>query len=74
MFYCINTQSQIVSDPKMAVQKACDLWSYLSKDEPDNQARPQTLEQFTVMLVRESARKMVHLTNFSVELGLRIPR
>lgn len=58
----------------MAIQKIRELWSYLSKDEPDNQARPHTLEQFALMLARESARKMVHLTNYSVVLILRIPR
>lgn len=65
---------QIITDPKMAIQKARELWDYLSKDEPDNQARPHTLEQFALMLARESARKVVHLTNFTAELVLRIPR
>lgn len=40
------------------------LWNYLSADEPENQARPQTLEQLIVLLTRETARKMVHVTNF----------
>ncbi len=40
------------------------LWNYLSEDEPENQARPQTLEQLIVLLTRESARKMVHVTNY----------
>lgn len=40
------------------------LWNYLSADEPENQARPQTLEQLIVLLTREMARKMVHVTNF----------
>lgn len=58
----------------MAITKAGELWSYLSKDEPDNQARPNTLEQLIVLLTRESARKAVHLTNYALSSVKQIPR
>lgn len=49
----------------MAFQKGKELWGSLSKDEPENQARPETLEQLIVMLSRESARRIVHFVNFT---------
>ena len=58
----------------MALQKARELWDYLSQDEPENQARPATLEQLIVMLTRESARRMVHLVNFSANFASNLPR
>ncbi|XP_052835711.1 lipid storage droplets surface-binding protein 1 isoform X1 [Drosophila gunungcola] len=64
----------IATDPKQAVQKAKELWIYLSADEPENQARPATLEQLIVLLTRESARRVVHLVNFSAHLAANIPR
>lgn len=64
----------IVRDPRQACRRAAELWQYLSGDEPDNQARPQTLEQLIVLMVRESARKGVHLTNLAVRVVARIPR
>ncbi|XP_030369370.1 lipid storage droplets surface-binding protein 1 isoform X2 [Scaptodrosophila lebanonensis] len=64
----------IATDPKLAMQKAKELWSYLSADEPENQARPETLEQLIVLLTRESARRVVHLVNFSASVAARIPR
>ncbi|XP_017111711.1 lipid storage droplets surface-binding protein 1 isoform X2 [Drosophila elegans] len=64
----------IATDPKQAVQKAKELWIYLSADEPENQARPATLEQLIVLLTRESARRVVHLVNFSAHVAANIPR
>lgn len=64
----------IATDPKQAVQKAKELWVYLSADEPENQARPATLEQLIVLLTRESARRVVHLVNFSAHVAANIPR
>ncbi|XP_022224606.2 lipid storage droplets surface-binding protein 1 [Drosophila obscura] len=64
----------IASDPKQAMQKAKELWAYLSADEPENQARPATLEQLIVLLTRESARRVVHLVNFSATVASNIPR
>ncbi|XP_017040152.1 lipid storage droplets surface-binding protein 1 isoform X2 [Drosophila ficusphila] len=64
----------IATDPKQAVQKAKELWVYLSADEPENQARPATLEQLIVLLTRESARRVVHLVNFSANVAANIPR
>ncbi|KFB41136.1 AGAP002890-PA-like protein [Anopheles sinensis] len=63
----------IATNPRLAMQKAIELWRYLSKDEPENQARPQTLEQVAVLLTRESARKMVHLINFVTTGVTRVP-
>ncbi|XP_055849785.1 lipid storage droplets surface-binding protein 1 isoform X2 [Episyrphus balteatus] len=64
----------IATDPKMALQKARELWNYLSQDEPENQARPNTLEQLIVLLTRESARRLVHLINFTTGVAQTIPR
>ncbi|XP_065721833.1 lipid storage droplets surface-binding protein 1 isoform X4 [Drosophila suzukii] len=64
----------IATDPKQAVQKAKELWVYLSADEPENQARPATLEQLILLLTRESARRVVHLVNFSAHMAANIPR
>ncbi|XP_067618079.1 lipid storage droplets surface-binding protein 1 isoform X2 [Eurosta solidaginis] len=64
----------IATDPKLALQKAKELWGYLSKDEPENQARPVSLEQLIVLLTRESARRLVHLVNFSATLAASIPK
>lgn len=55
----------MVTDPKLALQKGRELWANLSKDEPENQARPETLEQLIVLLTRESARRVVHFINFT---------
>ncbi|XP_050069698.1 lipid storage droplets surface-binding protein 1 isoform X5 [Anopheles maculipalpis] len=64
----------IATNPREAMQKAVELWRYLSKDEPENQARPDTLEQLAVLLTRESARKMVHLINFVTGAVTRVPK
>lgn len=45
--------------------KGRELWASLSKNEPENQARPETLEQLIVMLTRESTRRIVHFVNFT---------
>ncbi|KAJ6642306.1 Lipid storage droplets surface-binding protein 1 [Pseudolycoriella hygida] len=58
----------LLTNPKQAIIEAKKLWNYLSEDEPENQARPQTLEQLIVLLTRESARKLVHVTNFLFRL------
>ncbi|KAF7282872.1 lipid storage droplets surface-binding protein 1-like isoform X3 [Rhynchophorus ferrugineus] len=55
----------IATDPALALQKGKELWATLSKDEPENQARPENLEQLIVLLTRESARRVVHLVNFT---------
>lgn len=55
----------IATDPKQALQKGRELWADLSKDEPENQARPQTIEELIVLITRESARRMVHLANYT---------
>lgn len=54
--------------------KAKELWRYLSLDEPENQARPTSLEQLIVMLSREAARCMVHVVNFSLNGIARVPK
>ena len=66
--------AQIVTDPKLAMQKAKALWGSLSQPEPENQARPETLEQFLVLLTRESTRRIVHLVNGTMALAARTPR
>lgn len=64
----------LVRDPRQAYRRAGELWQYLSDEEPDNQARPRTLEQLIVLVVREAARKAVHLTNYVVRTTAKIPR
>lgn len=55
---------QVATDPQLAYQKAQELWAHLSKDEPENQHRPENIEELLVLLTRESARRVVHLINF----------
>ncbi|XP_026475145.1 lipid storage droplets surface-binding protein 1-like [Ctenocephalides felis] len=64
----------IATDPRLAMRKARELWHSLSLDEPENQARPDTLEQLLVMLARESARRLVHLVNYAGEGVSNLPR
>nr|CAD7413376.1 unnamed protein product [Timema cristinae] len=59
----IQLAELLARDPKAVKEKAMALWVELSKNEPENQARPTTLEQLLVMLTRESARRVVHLAN-----------
>jgi hypothetical protein len=59
--------SQLAKDPKALKEKLAALWTELSKDEPENQERPTNLEQLTVMVTRELARRVVHLVNYSRE-------
>lgn len=53
---------------------AKELWATLSLPEPENQARPATLEQLLVLLTRESARRIVHLVNDTTALAVKTPR
>lgn len=46
----------------------------MSLPEPENQARPATLEQLLVLLTRESARRIVHLVNGATSLAAKTPR
>ncbi|KAK1120426.1 hypothetical protein K0M31_012406 [Melipona bicolor] len=74
---CIHILLYIVellaTDPKLAFQKAKELWKTLSLPEPENQARPTTLEQLLVLLTRESARRIVHLVNGAATLASETP-
>lgn len=65
---------QIATDPKLAFQKGRELWESLSKDEPENQARPENLEQLIVLLTRESTRRLVHLINFTSSVVSKVPK
>jgi hypothetical protein len=58
---------QLAKDPKALKEKLAALWAELSKDEPENQQRPANMEQLTVMVTRELARRVVHLVNYSRE-------
>ncbi|KAK2588157.1 hypothetical protein KPH14_004207 [Odynerus spinipes] len=64
----------LATNPKLALRKAKELWATLSLPEPENQARPTTLEQLLVLLTRESARRIVHLVNGTASLAARTPR
>ena len=63
----------LATDPKLALQKAKELWATLSLPEPENQARPASLEQLLVLLTRESARRVVHLMNGTSTLAAKTP-
>lgn len=65
---------QIATDPVLAYQKGRELWASLSKDEPENQARPENVEQLIVLLTRESARRVVHLINYTSTVVSKVPR
>lgn len=41
------------------------VWSHLSESEPENQVPPETLEERLALLVREVARRVVHLANYT---------
>lgn len=56
------------------MQKARELWMYLSKDEPENQARPQNIEELIVLVTRESARRLVHLVNYTGITATKLPK
>lgn len=64
----------IATNPRLAMQKSVELWQYLSADEPENQARPNTLEQLAVLLARESVRKVVHVINYTASTVTKIPQ
>lgn len=64
----------IIKDPRQALKQAKELWKFLSGPEPENQARPETLEQLIVLLTRESARRIVHLINYSAAALAKLPR
>ncbi|XP_041988899.1 lipid storage droplets surface-binding protein 1 isoform X2 [Aricia agestis] len=55
----------IATDPVLAWSKAKELYASLSAPEPENQARPTTVEELVVLLARETARKLVHLVNYT---------
>ncbi|XP_068623446.1 lipid storage droplets surface-binding protein 1 isoform X2 [Battus philenor] len=55
----------IATDPVLAWKKAKELYASLSCPEPENQARPATVEELLVLLARETARKVVHLVNYT---------
>ncbi|XP_070507783.1 lipid storage droplets surface-binding protein 1 isoform X2 [Chironomus tepperi] len=71
LFYAMEL---IVKDPKEALVKFRELYAYLSQKEPENQQRPETLEQLFVLLSRETARKIVHLINFTTKHLNKVPR
>ncbi|KAL0831790.1 hypothetical protein ABMA28_001328 [Loxostege sticticalis] len=55
----------VATDPALAWKKAKELFESLSQPEPENQARPATVEEMLVLLSRETARKMVHLVKYT---------
>ncbi|XP_073990049.1 lipid storage droplets surface-binding protein 1-like isoform X2 [Rhodnius prolixus] len=62
-----------IKDPKQFIETMKTLWINLSKDEPENQVPPANLEQLITMLTRESARRLVHLTNFTISTAANLP-
>jgi len=62
--FVLLTLELLVKDPKALKEKVVALWHQLSQDEPENQKRPANLEELTVMVTREMARRVVHLANY----------
>jgi len=54
-----------VKDPKAFVEQCQQVWAHLSENEPENQVPPATLEERLALLIREVARRVVHLTNYA---------
>lgn len=48
----IYAAEMIATNPKEAYKKSQEMWMYLSKNEPENQRRPETMEELFVLLVR----------------------
>lgn len=42
----------IATNPKEAYKRSTELWAYFSGNEPENQKRPETLEELFVLIVR----------------------
>lgn len=55
-----------MKDPRAFVEQCRAVWSHLSENEPENQVPPETLEERLALLVREVARRVVHLANYTV--------
>ncbi|KAJ1528785.1 hypothetical protein ONE63_007166 [Megalurothrips usitatus] len=55
----------LVKDPRAFVEQCRAVWSHLSENEPENQVPPETLEERLALLVREVARRVVHLANYT---------
>ena len=54
---------KVVTNPKGALENSIEIWKLLSKDEPENQKPPNTFDELIAILLRESARRIVHLIN-----------
>ncbi|XP_052119934.1 lipid storage droplets surface-binding protein 1 isoform X3 [Frankliniella occidentalis] len=55
----------LVKDPRAFVEQCRAVWNHLSENEPENQVPPETLEERLALLVREVARRVVHLANYT---------
>ncbi|XP_063226766.1 lipid storage droplets surface-binding protein 1 [Bacillus rossius redtenbacheri] len=64
----------MATDPKAVRDKALALWAELSQSEPENQARPASLEGLVAMVTRELARRGVHLVNHASTGLAAVPR
>jgi hypothetical protein len=62
--FVLLTLELLVKDPKALKEKIVALWLELSQDEPENQKRPANLEELTMLVTRELARRVVHLANY----------
>ncbi|KAK3932802.1 Lipid storage droplets surface-binding protein 1, partial [Frankliniella fusca] len=55
----------LVKDPRAFVEQCRAVWNHLSENEPENQVPPETMEERLALLVREVARRVVHLANYT---------
>lgn len=73
LYVLMKLAELMVKDPKQFAAKMKALWAHLSQDEPENQVPPANLEQLIGLLTRETARRIVHLTNFSFKTAAQLP-
>ncbi|XP_014273197.1 lipid storage droplets surface-binding protein 1 [Halyomorpha halys] len=69
----LKLTEMMIKDPKQFAANMKAVWAHLSEDEPENQIPPANLEQLIAMITRETARRFVHLTNFSVSTAYKLP-
>ena len=50
--FLIFVAEVVVKNPLDVYKQSKELWSYFSRNEPENQKRPETLEELMVLLVR----------------------
>ncbi|CAB3383307.1 Hypothetical predicted protein [Cloeon dipterum] len=63
IYNLLSFVKSIVTNPKSVWDYMANIWYELSEDEPENQPPPKSLSEVTGVIVRESARQVVHVVN-----------